>query len=300
MAHPSTFFARTPRLKVPSGACDCHTHVFGPVETYPLLADRVYTPSDALPADTEALLAALGFDRVVLVQASAYGTDNACMLDGLRALDPRARGVACIAPDIAQNQLQALHEAGVRGVRLNIATGHDRPSSAVADEMKALAERIAPLGWHLQLFVRPNVLPDLIPIVEGLGVDVVFDHMGLVPADGFENNPGFLALLTMLAGGHAWIKVSGAYRVGPAEGPWQGVAPLARALIDARPDRIVWGSDWPHTPPHGHDGVDHDAVMPFRPLDAGQLLDLLRDWAPDPNIRRCILVDNPARLYDFA
>jgi predicted TIM-barrel fold metal-dependent hydrolase len=104
----------------------------------------------------------------------------------------------------------------------------------------------------------------------------------------------------MLAGGHAWIKASGAYRVGPAEGPWQGVAPLARALIDARPDRIVWGSDWPHTPPHGHDGVDHDSVMPFRPLDAGQLLDLLSDWAPDQDIRRCILVDNPARLYDFA
>ena len=299
MPHPSTFTANAPRFAVSAGACDCHTHVFGPVERYPLRPDRVYTPADALPADSEAMLAALGLDRVVLVQASVYGTDNRCMLDGLKVLGQRARGVAAIPPDIADTDLNALHAAGVRGVRLNLATGHDRSIATITALMRALADRISPLGWHLQLFVRPHVLPDLRPIVEGMDVDVVIDHMGLVPAEDYRDNPGFSALLSMLASGRIWVKASGAYRVGPAEGSWDGVAPMARALVESRPDRIVWGSDWPHTPPHGRDAVDHETVMPFRPLDTGHLLDLLADWAPDEETRKRILVDNPARLYGF-
>lgn len=299
MPHPTTFIASTPRFAVPDGACDCHTHLFGPIERYPLIRNRVYTPADALPADSEAMLAKLGCTRVVLVQASAYGTDNRCMVDGLWAFGGRARGVAAISPDIGDDDLQTLHSAGVRGVRLNIASGHDRSSEVIAEEMKSLANRISPLGWHIQLFVRPHVLRDLVAIVDKLAVDVVIDHMGLVPAEGYRSHPGFAALLTMLAGGRVWIKASGAYRVGSPEAPWDIVTPLARSLIESRPDRIVWGSDWPHTPPHGNDAVDHEAVTPFRPLDTGHLLDLLSDWAPDQETRRQILVENPARLYDF-
>jgi predicted TIM-barrel fold metal-dependent hydrolase len=299
MPHPSTFTASIPRFAVPDGACDCHIHVFGPAERYPLRRDRVYTPADALPADSEAMLSALGLERVVLVQASVYGTDNQCMLDGLRVLGQRARGVAVIAPDIAEDELKALHAAGVRGVRLNIASGHDRSVAKISAEMRKLADRISPLGWHLQLFVRPHLLPDLQPIVGELDIDVVIDHMGLVPAEDCQENPGFSALLSMLDNGRIWVKASGAYRVGSESGPWDNVAPMARALIESRPDRIVWGSDWPHPPLHGRDAVDHETVMPFRPLDTGHLFDLLADWSPDPEIRRLILVSNPTRLYDF-
>jgi predicted TIM-barrel fold metal-dependent hydrolase len=299
MRHPSTFTAIAPSFAVPGGACDCHTHIFGPAEQYPLRQDRVYTPADALPADLEAMLAALGLERVVLVQPSVYGTDNQCMLDGLRALGQRARGVAVISPDIADAELEAFHAAGVRGVRLNIASGHDRPVARITAEMRALTKRISPLGWHLQLFVRPHLLPELQSIVEEADIDVVIDHMGLVPAEGYQENPGFSALLSMLDKGRTWIKASGAYRVGSEKGPWDDVAPMARALIEGRPDRIVWGSDWPHAPLHGPNAVDHETVMPFRQLDTGHLLDLLADWSPDPEIRRLILVNNPERLYDF-
>ena len=299
MPHPSTFIASAPTFAVPEGACDCHTHVFGPAEHYPLRPDRVYTPADALPADSEAMLATLGLDRVVLVQASVYGSDNRCMLAGLKFFGRRARGVAVISPDIPDTDLNSLHAAGVRGVRLNIATGHDRPVADIGQAMQAIADRISGLGWHLQLFVRPHLLNDLRPTVETLGLDVVIDHMGLIPADGYRQNADFNALLALLDTGRIWVKASGAYRVGKPEGPWDQVAPMARALIENRPDRIVWGSDWPHTPPHGRDAVDHHTVMPFRPLDTGRLLSLLADWASDEKIRKLILVKNPARLYGF-
>lgn len=299
MPHPSTFTATTPTFPVPAGACDCHTHVFGPAERYPLRPDRVYTPADALPTDSEAMLTALHLDRVVLVQASVYGTDNRCMLAGLKFFGRRARGVAVISTDITDAALHSLHAAGVRGVRLNLATGHDRPVADIGETMKAIAGRISGLGWHLQLFVRPHLLNDLRPIFEKIGIDIVIDHMGLIPADGYQQNPGFKALLALLSSGRLWVKASGAYRVGAPDGPWDQVAPLARTLIENRPDRIVWGSDWPHTPPHGRDAVDHETVMPFRPLDTGRLLCLLADWAPDEKTRRLILVDNPARLYGF-
>ena len=299
MPHPSTFIATVPGFAVPDGACDCHTHVFGPAERYPMRTDRVYTPADALFEDSVAMLSVLGLDRVVLVQASVYGADNRCMLDGLKAFGQRARGVAVITADIADAELHALHAAGVRGVRLNIATGHDRSVGKIAAEMRALANRISPLGWHLQLFVRPHILRELQPIVDEMDIDVVIDHMGLVTAKSYQNNPGFHALLSMLERGRIWVKASGAYRVGPAEGPWDEVAPMARALIESRPDRIVWGSDWPHTPPHGPDAVNNETVMPFRPLDTGKLLDLLADWVPDKEILNLILVSNPVRLYGF-
>jgi len=245
------------------------------------------------------MLAALGVDRVVLVQASVYGNDNQCMIDGLRILGQRARGVAVITPDITDAELKTLHTHGVRGVRLNIVSGHDRPVSNVIAEMRALAKRISHLGWHLQLFVRPDFLPDLQPIIEEMDIDIVIDHMGLVPADGYQDNRGFQTLLSMLNNGCIWVKVSGAYRVGSGESPWYGVVPMARAIVECRPDRIVWGSDWPHTPPHRGCSDDHKTVMPFRPLDTGHLLNLLAEWSPDPEIRRLILVSNPARLYDF-
>jgi predicted TIM-barrel fold metal-dependent hydrolase len=261
--------------------------------------DRVYTPADAVPSQLKAMLATLGLQRVVLVQASVYGTDNRCLVDGLNILGGMARGVAVISPGITENELKDLHVAGVRGVRINIASGHDRPIVEIASEMRILAERISSLGWHLQLFVRPHFLSDLEDIVSDIATDIVIDHMGLVPADDYQKNPHFSSLLSMLDSGRVWVKVSGAYRVGDEKEAWGNVSPMARALIKHRQDRIIWGSDWPHPPEHGHDAIDHETVMPFRPLDTGLLLNLLEDWAADPEILKTILVNNPARLYGF-
>lgn len=299
MPDPSIFTVTSPKFTVPAGACDCHTHLFGPAQRYSMKRDRVYTPADALPADSKAMLATLGLERVVLVQASVYGTDNRCLLDGLKVFGQAARGVAVISPDITDKELKDLHAVGVRGVRINIASGHDKPVAEIAATMQLLAERVSPFGWHLQLFVRPHFLPELEHISADMSVDIVIDHMGLVPADSYRGNVCFSALLSMLDSGRVWVKASGAYRVVEEQKEWGNVAPMAQALIERRPDRIVWGSDWPHPPKHGLDAIDHGNILPFRSLDTGLLLDLLADWSPDPEILKRILVSNPARLYGF-
>jgi predicted TIM-barrel fold metal-dependent hydrolase len=165
--------------------------------------------------------------------------------------------------------------------------------------MQSQAELISALGWHIQLFVRPYFLQDLEHIVTTMNIDVVIDHMGLVPANDYQNNPCFSTLLSMLDSDRVWVKVSGAYRVVEEKGSYENVTPMARTLIEKRPDRIVWGSDWPHPPEHGRDAIGNETVLPFRSLDTGLLLDLLADWAPDPQIRELILVRNPAHLYWF-
>ena len=299
MGNSIIFSATRPKFEVPSGACDCHTHIFGPAKRYPMRQDRAYTPPDALVSDAKAMLSTLGLERVVLVQASVYGTDNQCLLDGLKSFGRAAKGIAVVSPGITDNELRDLHAAGVRGVRINIASGHDKPIVEIASEMHKLAERISFLGWHIQLFVRPHFLPDLKHISAEMNVDIVIDHMGLIPADGHQDNPCFSALLSMLDSGRVWVKASGAYRVVGAKRGWESVTPMARALIERRPDRIVWGSDWPHPPKHGGDAINNESVMPFRSLDTGQLLNLLLDWPSSPEVRELILVSNPSRLYGF-
>ncbi len=272
-----------PSWRAPALSCDCHFHIFGPYGRFPLDAGRHYEPAEALIPHYLRVADALGIGRMVIVQPSVYGTDNECSLDAAArfGLD-RARVVAVVDDQVDAAALRALHERGVRGVRFNAVSGNGTP----LDALEGLAARIAPLGWHLQLYAEGHQLPDLAPRLAKLPVEVVVDHMGGVrTADGVHGD-GFQALLRLLDSGRAWVKLCG-YRISSAGPPFADVVPFARALLDAAPDRCVWGTDWPHP-----------SLADWMPED-GALLDLLGEWAPGEAERRRVLVDNPARLYGF-
>lgn len=245
------------------------------------------------------MLRTLGMERVVLVQPSIFGSDNRCMLDAMATFGEMARGVAVVTYEIADTELERLHVAGIRGLRLNVRSVKPGDSKELVQHINHLAKRIRDMDWHLQLYVGSHLLEALVPVVERLPVDVVFDHMASIPPDEIPGHPGFGAVQRMLETGRCWVKLSGAYRVSQKEGHYDEVAQLARALIEANPHRMVWGSDWPHTAPHGHEPASDGTITPFRLLDTGHLLDLLADWVPDEDVRNRILVQNPARLYGF-
>lgn len=273
-----------PTFALPRGACDTHAHVVAAdFSAYPLVPNRSYTPVPATEADYLAMLDATGMDRGVLVQISVYGTDNRYMLEVLRRHPQRLRGIGVVAPEVSERELGAMHEAGVRGLRLNVLYG----GGVGLDAADLLAAKIADLGWHLQLLLDARHLPDLMPRLVRLPVPIVVDHMGHMPAVDGVGAPGFQTLLHLLRDHGWWTKLSGAYRISDQPAPYAEVAPWAQALIAAAPDRLVWGSDWPHV-----------AVAPMP--DAGTLRNLLASWGADAALRQRILVDNPARLYDFA
>ena len=275
---------RKPGFEVPARACDTHAHVFGPQSRYDYVPNRSYTPPDALLADYLALHRALGIERGVLIQPSVYGTDNQAMIDALEQLEGRYRGVAVVEPDVDDQELQRLHQAGVRGVRVNLLF---KGGVSFADVEK-IAARIQPLGWHIQALIDVSEFENLYERLSGLPVDVVIDHMGHMHTDKGLGHPGLQALLKLLETGRCWVKLSGAYRfTAETEAPYTDVLPVARALVEKAPDRMVWGSDWPH--PFVHIPMPND----------GELLDMLWDWVPDAKLREQILVHNPARLYDF-
>lgn len=272
-----------PRRRPPAGACDCHAHVIGAPARFPLSPDRGYTPPEAPLADYESALARLGLERAVIVQPSVYGYDNACTQEAVRALGQRGRGIAVLQPGASDAVLAELHDAGFRGVRFNLVT----PGAPGAAGLEELAARVASLGWHVQLYVRAAALLELAPRLEALPCPVVIDHMGMPELKAGADQPGFRRLLELLVAGRAWVKLSGAYRVDPEGVGHAAAAPYAKALINAAPDRCVWGTDWPHT------------QWERNPPDDAQLLDQLADWAPADALWRAILVDNPARLYGF-
>lgn len=283
LCQPPRSTARPPRIAPPPGACDCHYHVFGPHHRFPLGDGRSYTPPEASVEAFERVQATLGLRRGVIVQASVYGTDNSCMMDALARLGPdRARGVAVIYEETDPAELASMHAAGVRGVRINAVSGNGTPVA----QIERVARSIAPLGWHLQLYVGFEAIASLAPILAGLPVPVVIDHMGgLEPRAGLAS-PEFQALLRLLDREGSWIKLCG-YRCSHERSPYADVAPFARALAQAAPDRCVWGTDWPHPAFEGE--------MP----DDGGLLDALAEWLPDAATRHRVLVDNPSRLYGF-
>ena len=285
-------------FSVPAGACDCHVHIFGTAAAFPYAASRGYTPP---PAEADALLAlqqALRLSRVVIVQPSVYASDNSCTLDGLRRLGDRARGVVVIDERTTDAALDEMHRAGIRGVRVNLETAGETDPDAARRNLAAAVERVAPRGWHIQVYTRLSVIARLSDLVAGLPVPVVFDHFGGAQAAAGVDQPGFAALVALVGAGQAYVKVSAAYRSSEKAPAYGDVAPLARALITANPERILWGTDWPH--PHAAPpGAALDAPAAFYDIDDGLALNQLAAWAPSAAIRRKILVDNPARLYDF-
>ena len=279
-----------PAIAPPPKACDTHAHVFGPASQFPYADDRSYTPPDAPLAKYLGMLDTLGLARGVLVQGSAHGRDNAAMLDALARHPERLRGVAVADADTPTAELRRWAALGVRGLRFNLffrgGALHYRggvPLSAA----RALAPVMAELGWHLQLWIDVKDLPDTIPVLTSLGLPVVIDHMGRTDARAGTSSPGFQSLLRLVGDGGCWVKLSGAHRLSMQAPDYAEVRPFHEALLRANPDRLMWGTDWPHPRIEGD--------MP----DAGRLLDLFQQWTPDQATRRRILAANPARLYGF-
>jgi predicted TIM-barrel fold metal-dependent hydrolase len=290
-----------PAFEFPAGACDSHVHVFGPFDRFPLWAGRRYTPGPASVENLLALQRALRLSRVVVVQASPQGTDNACLVDALQRLPDggsQARGVAVVDEKTTDAELKAMHRAGVRGVRVNLESQGEHDPAAAGRQLREAAARAAPLGWHVQTYTTLPVLASVADTIRALSVPLVIDHFGRPAAARGPAEPGFDVLLSLVGSGRVYVKLSAGYRI--SDHPdWADVAPIARALVDANPDRIVWGTDWPH-PGAGQGGVrTADVVEPFFPIDDGRALNRLREWIADPLRLRRILVDNPARLYDF-
>jgi predicted TIM-barrel fold metal-dependent hydrolase len=282
---------------VPPGACDCHSHVFDPAR-FPFWSGRTYTPPPATVDQWRAVHQAIRMDRGVIVQASVYGTDNRCTLDALRSLGSRVRGVAVIGDDTTNAELDDLQRAGVRGVRINLETIGVADPNVSRDRFRKAIDRIAARGWHLQMFVRSALVETLERDVMSAPIPVVFDHFGGAKASAGVQDSGFQALLRLVKAGKAYTKISAAYRVSQSGPPdYADVAPLARALVSANPDRILWGSDWPHPGTTPRSGAM--AVTPFLTVDDIGVLNQLAVWVPDVRVRRTILVDNPARLYGF-
>jgi predicted TIM-barrel fold metal-dependent hydrolase len=279
----------------PPEATDCHVHVIGPKRRYPLPAQARYTPMDAPVGQLAAMLKRLVLERVVIVQPSFYGTDNTCLLDAIAELG-NARGVAVLPDDVPARELDALNDHGVRGLRVNIATYGTAALEAMQRAIETAARQAAEHGWHVQIFVPAAALAPLSPVLRDLPVDIVIDHFGLVDPDAPDD--GLATLLTLVDTGKVWVKISGAYRI-TQDPQHAGIGPMARALVAANPERIVWGSDWPHTPHHGLYNSDRSQESPFQDIDTGGLLALLRRWLQDDALTHRVLVDNPARLYGF-
>ncbi|MBE3637300.1 amidohydrolase family protein [Mangrovicoccus algicola] len=272
-----------PALALPEGACDAHCHVFGPAAQFPFAPERTYTPVDAPWEVLQALHARLGLQRTVLVQASCHGRDNAAMLDAIARSGGTCRGVAMTGPEIGDAELDRLHAGGVRGLRFNFVThlGADADFDAVA----GLCARIAPLGWHAVVHFDADRLETLAPVLKTLDLPLVIDHMGRVDASKGFDQPAWGMLLDLMEDPRFWVKVCGAERITRAGPPYADAVPFARELVARFPDRVLWGTDWPHP------NIRKD--MP----DDGLLVDLLAEIAPDPAALRRLLVENPTRLY---
>ena len=249
-----------------------------------MVEGRSYTPPEAPPATYLAMLDGSGMAHGVLVQVSVHGTDNTLMLETLRAHPDRLRGVCVVAPDVSDRDLETLAKAGVVGCRFNVLFG----GGVGFDALEVIARRVAPLGWHVQFLLDARNLAELAPRLARLPVPFVIDHMGHMPTSAGVQHAGFRTLLALLRDADCWVKMSGAYRLSEAGPPYADTIPFAHALVQTRPDRMVWGSDWPHVALNG--------PMP----NVGDLLDVLADWVPDAELRNRILTENAHRLYGFA
>ena len=279
-----------PKFRPPAGSTDCHCHVFGPFERYPLASEHTYQPPEASVARYLTMLDTLGLDRGVLVQASAYGLDNSAMLNALRQSPDRLRGVAVVSADTSVDELQSLHESGVRGLRLSRLLwpdGTQRYKNTV--DISALDNLLGPMrevGMHAQLWITLDQLQHLAPTIRTAGIPFVIDHLGRSEPRNGINDKDFQLMCDLVGEGVLWVKLT-PYRPSTDYPQYRDVQPLHKHLLNINPERLLWGSDWPH--------INMERDVP----DAGHLLDLLHDWTPDAHQLQRILVDNPAALYGF-
>jgi predicted TIM-barrel fold metal-dependent hydrolase len=272
-----------PKLKMPADACDCHHHIYD--GKFPIAPSATLKPGDAKAADYQALQKRIGTTRSVVVQPSTYGTDNSCTLDGMAQLGPASRGVAVVDTGVTDAELKRLHGLGIRGIRFNLV----QAGATTVDMLEPLSKRVANLGWHVQIHQTGDGIVKMEDVLQKVASPIVFDHMGRIPKDIGVDHPAYTVISRLIDKGRAWVKVSGAYmdtKVGPPT--YADSTKLAQAFVKLAPQRMVWGSDWPH-PTEKADDKPNDAT----------LVDLLTEWAPDEPTRRRILVENPAELYGF-
>jgi predicted TIM-barrel fold metal-dependent hydrolase len=278
---------------VPAGACDCHTHIHGDPEKFPWFAGRIYTPEMALPGEMAALHKALRIQRVVIVTPSVYGTDNAATLYGMKARGANARGVAVIDNRTTESELDTLGVLGMCGIRLNLATGGTSDPAVGRQRLQTALERMKRRNWHVQLNTSLAMITAMKDLIAASPVPVVFDHYGGARPELGVQQPGFADMVELVRSGKAYVKIS--VTAGPRT-DYSGFVPLAKALIAANVDRIVWGTNWPHP---NSAGGSTTRVSPLWQVDDGLVLNQLPLWAPDAATRKKILVDNPAKLYAF-
>ena len=273
-----------PLIEVPARACDCHMHIFD--RRFAPLAHWRRTPPDAPVAAYRALQERLGTARTVIVNPSTYGTDNGCTLDALAAFGDAGRGVAVVDVDVADADLRRMASSGIVGIRVNFVSPQSW-GTTTHQMLETLARRVAPMGWHVQVFMTGEQIIAARDVLARLPAVLVIDHLGRIPQPGGIEHPAFDAIRRLLDSGRAWVKLSGAYMDSIEGAPaYRDIAEVARGFVDAAPDRVVWGSDWPHT-------------TATTPIDDAALLNLLAEWAPDSDMRHQILVENPAALYGF-
>jgi predicted TIM-barrel fold metal-dependent hydrolase len=289
---PNSAGTNRPKLKAPPNACDCHMHIYDP-ERFPfaaapnlaaMMASRHFTV--ATVSEYRLLQKRNGTTRVVVVTPTNYVTDNRCTLDAVAQMAPNARGIAVVHPDVTDAELKRMHEGGIRGIRFTVFD----PATAVTsiDMIEPLAKRINELGWHVQLHMRGDQIVENADMLVRLPSPVVFDHMGRMPLPAGTDYPAFKIILRMMDKGRTWVKLAGPYlntKIGPPT--YADATKIAQAWVKAAPERVVWGSDWPHP------------TEKEKPNDA-LIFDLLSEWAPDKKVRHRILVENPQALYGFS
>jgi predicted TIM-barrel fold metal-dependent hydrolase len=277
---------KRPAFIVPPGTIDTHTHIFGPDALFPFSPKRPYTPPEAPLAAFATLHGKLGIDRAVIVNATVHGTDASPVLDAIARSGGRYRGVVNIDDSFDEAALAKLNAGGIRGCRFTFISYLGGPPDMGVFERAV--PKIAKLGWHVDLYLAANMIAEMAPRLKALPVPYVIDHMGLPKAAEGLDQPNFQALLRLLReDDKAWVKIMGLERATAAGPPFADAVPFAKALIDAAPDRVIWGTDWPHP------------NVKFMPND-GDLVDLIPQYAPDPAVRQKLLVDNPKRLFGFS
>src|SRR3954466_4603059 len=272
-----------PKLKSPANACDCHMHIYD--SRFPIAPSATLKPADAKTDDYKLLQQRIGSTRNVVVQPSTYGTDNSCTLDGMAQLGPTSRGVAVGDTSVTDAELKRLHDLGIRDIRFNLV----QAGATTVEMLEPLSKRVNDLGWHVQIHQTGDGIVKMDDVLQKVASPIRFDHMGRIPKDVGTAHPAFAVISKLIDKGKTWVKISGAYmdtKVGPPT--YADSTRLAQAFVKLAPQRMVWGSDWPH-PTMKDDDKPNDAT----------LVDLLSEWVPGEAMRNRILVDNPAELYDF-
>uniref|UniRef100_B0T6L9 Amidohydrolase 2 n=1 Tax=Caulobacter sp. (strain K31) TaxID=366602 RepID=B0T6L9_CAUSK len=285
---------------MPADACDCHTHVFLDPAEHPFWSGRLYTPPVATTEQLMALHEALGITRTVVVAPSVYGSDMRPTLEAMRVMGSRkARGVSVYSPHTTAAELDSLHDAGMRGMRVNVETAGQVHASEVHEMLATAEAQAASKGWHIQIYARLSVLAEVEETLLGLRVPLVFDHFAGARGSLGPDQAGLAMVLGLVGEGRAYVKLSAPYRLSTQAPDYGDLTWLAQAFIAANPERMLWGSDWPHPGASPRPDYKPDEILQGFAIDDAGVLSRLADWAPDADTRKRILSDNPARLYGF-